>query len=1696
MIFSNVITGTFSKNPAATAYMNQAKKKIWVKPARIVAKTVLFVILFLLVILLLLQTGPVQSILRVKAVAYLEKKLQTKVEVGRVYIGLPKNIILENIYIEDRQKDTLLSGGKIEANLDLLRLIFNNEIDIKSIALENITAKIKRQLPDTVFNFQFVVDAFASKDTITTNPDDTLAYFVSIPSVELNKIRIIYKDTVSGSDMEAWLDHLDTKIDKMDYAHLYFDVPKTNIKGLTARIYQAKPLVKLEPAIKDMVEAQQPSGLKLLFNELNLEDIKLDYRNDVSATYSTIDLGSANVKPNNIDLDNRVIDLQNISLTNTIAAIRFGKKEQAKVVIKEVKQEAKSQVEAGWRIFAANLDIENNSLQFDNDNNARTKYGIDYGHFKTDSLTLAANDVLLSVDSISGKIKKGSFKEKSGFVLSELQGEFLYANTQTFVKDLVLKTPGTELKRYASLTYSSFKALSEDFPSTQIDADISNSHVQVKDILAFAPQLRSQPAFANPNATWYINLQGNGTLQTMHISNLQFRGLKNTQIDASGSLATNNDPSRTGARLTIKRLHTNQSDIALFTGQRLSNAQINLPEEFDAHGTVAGSINNLSTNLTINSSAGTAFVNGKFTNLSNPAVATYNALVKTNALDLGSILRNDQVGNVSASVTVSGKGFTADKINTRFKGDIYSIAYNDYVYRNINVDGSLQGTSLNVITDINDPNIDFNGTITGNLSSNPSFRFIGMLDSIKTFPLGLTPEPLIARGKIDGAIPVMNANYLEADVLITDALLVTGSQRLPLDSIQFVSGRNDTAQFMTLKSDVANARISGQYRYTDLGKIFQKSIEPYFSVTPINRIADVQPYDFTFTADISNAPALTAFVPGLESFEPIHINGRASSQQGLSATMTSPYVFYNGSEINGINVKVNTTDRGLQFIADVQHIRGIGHNLYHTQLNATALNNTIDFNLDIDDAGGRDKYYLSGILSQPSQGNYTLSLRSDSLLMNYDKWTVSANNSLTITKDNIIANNFILQKNDQRLSLQSQGEQLNVGFTNFQLSTITAIMKSDSLLVNGAMNGQMVFNNILRQPVFTSDLTINDLSMKGDTIGNAVIKVDNLSGNLYNTNAIITGRGNDIALTGSFAPQGEKDIALNLDLNVRQMQLATMEGAFGGMIKNASGSVNGNISIKGTVNEPKINGPINFDKASFATTILGSQYRIDGEKINVTENGFQFDDFVIKDTANNEMRLNGTIQTPNFTNYNFDFDLDATNFQVLNTTKKDNKIYYGKLVITSDIHVSGTESAPDVDGNITVNDGTDLSIVIPQQEPGVVAREGIVEFVDMDGPQNDSLFLAAYDSLNKSPFRGMNIISNIEIRKEAIFNIIIDEANGDFINLQGEAVLSTGIDPSGKITLVGNYELEKGAYEITFNFLRRRFDIEKGSSITWLNEPTKATMDVNAVYIANTAPIDLVQNHISASTQEIKNTYMQKLPFEVRLNMTGELMKPQLAFDIALPVDKNYGVSNDIISQVERRLEELRQEPGETNRQVFALLLLNRFVGQNPLASSTPVFSASSYARQSVSKLMTEQLNKLAAGLIDGVDLTFDVTSTDDYTTGTQRSRTDLNIGLSKRLLNERLTVSVGSNFELEGPKNSGQKASNVFGDLNINYSLSRDGRYMLRFYRKNRYEGVVDGYIIETGLSFLISVDYNRFSQLLRKRKNQRVDGVNYQNQ
>jgi hypothetical protein len=88
--------------------LTSKSKSLAGKILRIAFKTILIIILVIAALALLILTPPVQDFARKKATAWLTNKLKTKVEIGKIYLGFPKNVVLENVSIEDRKKDTLL----------------------------------------------------------------------------------------------------------------------------------------------------------------------------------------------------------------------------------------------------------------------------------------------------------------------------------------------------------------------------------------------------------------------------------------------------------------------------------------------------------------------------------------------------------------------------------------------------------------------------------------------------------------------------------------------------------------------------------------------------------------------------------------------------------------------------------------------------------------------------------------------------------------------------------------------------------------------------------------------------------------------------------------------------------------------------------------------------------------------------------------------------------------------------------------------------------------------------------------------------------------------------------------------------------------------------------------------------------------------------------------------------------------------------------------------------------------------------------------------------------------------------------------------------------------------------------------------------------------------------------------------------
>ncbi|HLL42771.1 MAG TPA: hypothetical protein VK369_06505, partial [Segetibacter sp.] len=293
-----------------------SKRSVLAKIARGFGIFLLSVIALIVLILIAIQTAPVQNFARGKIVSFLENKLKTRVEIKRLDIDFPKMLVLEGVYIEDKTKDTLIAGNQVKVDIDMFKLL-GSEIQINEINLNQITGKVKRQLPDTVFNYQFIVDAFASPQD-TTVKKDTSAMKMAIEKIIIDKTRLVYFDVVTGNDVDVYLNHFDTRIDKFDLANLQYDVPSITLNGFKGRVRQTQPMaVTAAASDPDSTTGTTPAEfIKFTNKEILISNVDVNYSNEVSAMSSQISFKNLNVHPQTFDLKNSVIDLKDVELNN------------------------------------------------------------------------------------------------------------------------------------------------------------------------------------------------------------------------------------------------------------------------------------------------------------------------------------------------------------------------------------------------------------------------------------------------------------------------------------------------------------------------------------------------------------------------------------------------------------------------------------------------------------------------------------------------------------------------------------------------------------------------------------------------------------------------------------------------------------------------------------------------------------------------------------------------------------------------------------------------------------------------------------------------------------------------------------------------------------------------------------------------------------------------------------------------------------------------------------------------------------------------------------------------------------------------------------------------------------------------------------------------------------------------------------
>jgi hypothetical protein len=1661
---------------------------------RIALKTILWIIasiIFLvLLIVILIQVPAVQNFVKDKAVTFIQGKIHTPVKIGHISLGLPKLIVLEDVYFEDQHKDTLIAGEKLKLDISLFKLL-DNKVEINEINLQGISTNISRGA-DSAFNFDYITKAFASEQKKPVKPTDTASTMkFSIDKIILDKINVSYKDKISGNDVKFILGHFDTRIKDFDLDKMKFTIPKITLSGLDARIIQS-PITTEGTKVIPVDTTTTPINMTLNLGTIDVSKVKVDYRSkDMS---SKVNLGKFLVEMDKIDLKNQVAGIKNIELNDTKAGITFAKPESVKkAIVKAVKKldtlVARPTSGKGWRAKLAKVSFSNDNIQFDNNAQKPLAKGLDFAHMNIKNLNADVANISYNPDTISGKVNSFSFAEKSGLVIQKFHTSFLYGPKSAYLDDLLVETPQTVLQKQLRVSYPSIASLTKDLGQLYVNANLDGSKLGLKDVLLLMPGMASMEPFKHsPNAVFRIDGRVIGKVNNLSIPNFEVKGLSNMHIKASANMKGLPNINKAYFDVTIADLNTSRADIGKLVAPSMIPASVSIPANLNLKGTFKGSMYDFNTKMNLRSSYGAVDLVAGMKNGNNKGHETYAANIKANNLNIGALTKQPQtVGSVTLTATIKGAGLDPKKANLQFSGNVVKAYIKGYTYQNLEMTGTAHDGSYTAKARMKDPNINF--TLDGKADLNkkyPSVAATLLLDSINLKNLNFTKSEMRIHGKIVADVPTADPDYLNANIMVTDLLVAQKDQTIKLDTISLVSTANADSSTLRLKAPVLNAHMAGKYKLTEVGPAMQDLINKYYNTTLASNTVKPKysPQQFKFDIRMVKTPLAEKLVPDLKTLDPVNITGHFDSQAGdLTINGTMPKIVYGTYVVNNMKLGVNTNNNALNYSLTADDIKASsGINLLYASITGSAQNNKLNINLQIRDAAKKERYRLAGVFSVlPDE--YQFNFLQDGLILNYTQWAVNANNALQFGSKGIMARDFSLTNNNQVLSINSDTQVYNapitVSFKNFKIETLTTAAQQDSLQVGGVIDGDAHISNFQKSPVFTAALNIKDFNFKTDTVGNIALKVNNQTANAYAADVTITGKGNQVNLNGLYytAPESKFD----LNLNIVSLKVKSIEGFSFGSIRRATGDITGQLKITGTAAAPVVRGDINFNKVGLNISMLNSYFTMPNEKITFNNDGILFNDFNLIDSLGNKAVVTGTLYTKTFTDFKFGLDINATNFRVINSTREDNKLYYGKLFIDTRITIRGNMAKPVIDANLTVNDKTDLTIVLPQNDPGIEDRQGVVEVINPNAPKLDSIFLAKQlDSLRKSDVTGLDATANINVNKNAKFTIVVDERNGDIVQLQGEAHLNGGIDPSGKINLTGTYTVNHGSYNLAYATVKRKFNFKPGSTITWTGDPTSANIDLTAVYVANVPPIDLVSDQLGGD-QVTTTMYKQKLPFNVNLRLRNELLKPDISFDIVLP-DSTYTVSPDVVSTVNMRLSQIRQDPNELNKQVLGVLVLGHFIGDNPFQSQGGNAGISGAIRNSVSSLLSDQLNKLAGNLIGGVQLSFDLTSGQDYSTGTEQNRTDLNVGLSKQFLNDRLTVTVGNNFNLEGQNQPGQKSTDIAGNVSVNYKITKDGRYMVRVYRRDQFI-VVEGEVIETGIGFTLTYEYNRFKELFAKK-------------
>jgi translocation and assembly module TamB len=1655
--------------------MQPAKKKHWVKRIFKWIGIALGIIVVLLIALwFVLKTSWAQNIIRKEIVSYLQKKFQTKVAIGKIDINYLYHLEIDRIYLEDKQKLPLAYIGKLQASYRLLDLL-DNQLTLSSVAIDSLKLNIYNTPTDSLFNYDFITRAFAGTEDPKKVEDTTTSgteFRFDLKEIILSRADLVYHDLYSGQQFDIDFKKIDLELTEFNPASLVFSLDHLFTENLHARISFTKAGGK-----DDTDETENSIGPMPLIkaDTILLAGTHLVY----SDTPSQMGLTTIAAK---LGLSNLVLDLNKNdaklkSLVLTDHSTRFAMRSE-----KEDAQKDTLTADPGSKPFTfsvASLYLDKNSVQYDDNKTRYTKSTtMDFGHLLLNDLHADITGISYDGKDYRANIHSLSTREQSGFQLKKLTATAFYGEQKISLDNAVLHTNNSIINADLEAGYASLEQLSQNMGNTAVQANFSNTKLNLNDLLYFQAGL-AKNEYIQPllSKDIFLNTKLKGKLRDLTISQLQIRE-GNILLNATAHITGLPDADKMKIDLMLHQFSGTREGLLALLPKDLIPSSIHIPDRFTVKGTYNGTMDNMNADIQLLSSSGNLSIKGNASNIKDSLNAVYSADIKTEELSLGSLLGDTSLGVATVNIKVKGKGYAVKTANIEMEGDIAKLQAKGYTYTDMKIKGKLADNKLVATLNSSDPNLLANIDLAYDMDPDkPSLALNSDEIFVDLQKLGLYQDPLRIKTKLNVDLQNADPDRLQGTVVLSALQVGFQDKIFPIDSIKLTARQIGDSNSIDLETPVLTANLKGLYKITTLAESVQGIIAHYVSDTAITK--PLPPNEALLTGTFKNHDIIRSFVPELRQISDMPLYLYLNSEDyRIKASAATRVIRYDNYILDSLQLNIDTKNDSLLYDLRLKQLRNPSVPLHRTYVYGAIKNGDLGWNIRLLDRKNLDAYGLSGTYATDSSGVSELKLKP-LLLLNKQIWSANEDNMVRFNKDGLAGGNLELKYRDNALEIKSGsqgGMPVDVNFKKFSIQTLANLVQSDTMVADGFINGTVHLASANPLSV-SADLTVDSIQVYQQPVGTLKLLAKNTSADVFNIDAKLSGDHLNMSVTGNYTNQG--DGGLDFVVDMPEVGLKSVQPFLKDIVTNMGGAVSGRMTLQGTVAKPAVRGNLDFKNASLTYLDYSTYVKIPDERIEFNEQGILFRDFTIQDSLGNPITINGNIATSDYQKFQFGLALDATNFLAINKRLSPDQLIYGPASIDARLTLKGDLDLPVIEGQVRVRDKSMVTVVIPSEDPEVETRRGIIRFVDKD-VKIDSSMLAGKKDTAETQITGLSVSINAEITPESSLTIVLDEQNGDSLQVRGNANLNITMDPSGKTSLTGRYTVSEGSYVLSLSqFIKRKFNIQKDGTITWSGDPTAATLDLSAIYNVNTAPEQLLQDQTATQGERLR----QKLPFEVILNIKGEMLKPAISFKLDMPEREQ----NALDGVVYTRIKQINNDESELNKQVMGLLVLNNFISDNPFSSLQQGTSPEMLARRTAGKILSQQLNNLVGNVIKGVDINFDLESQEDYSTGSLENQTNLNVGVSKQLFNERTTVSVGSSVPIEGSR---QTSAPLVGNVTVEYKLTRDGRYRIKVYRRTDNTAFLQGEVVETGVGFTLVMDYNEFKEILRKsRRDKRLE-------